>query len=376
MSTGLRRRVPRPRRSATVFGMAALVATLAASTALTANKAAVDEPTKKVRICHASSSESNPYVSNEPAIANNGDLQGGHLNDIGPVFPANDWGDIIPPYTYLDADDKPQTFPGYNWTPAGQAIWQNGCNVPSPITPTLECVERMGDSFLAHFGYDNPNSTRITPSVNKFSPAPENRGQPPTFEPGSHPDMLPVEFDTDVTWSLTTKSKSASSSSPRCQGSLTVVKDLVPSTDDGRFDLTIDGDVAASAVGNRGTVTKAVTADRHTVSETAVSPAKLADYTIQIVCRTGNGAGDVVAQGDGAELSVPVRRNDVVVCTITNAAKPKPKTVTPMLECVVFRDGVPDIAVWGYENSNGRQVKVPICDSNTFAPAPENLGQP
>ena len=60
----------------------------------------------------------------------------------------------------------------------------------------------MGDSFLAHFGYDNPNSTRITPSVNKFSPAPENRGQPPTFEPGSHPDMLPVEFDTDVTWSL------------------------------------------------------------------------------------------------------------------------------------------------------------------------------
>src|SRR4029077_1648702 len=91
---------------------------------------------KKVRICHATSSESNPYVSEEPAIANNGDLKGGHLNHTGPVFPTEDWGDIIPPYTYVDANGQTRSFPGYNWSPEGQAIWQNDCKAAlEPVTP-------------------------------------------------------------------------------------------------------------------------------------------------------------------------------------------------------------------------------------------------
>ena len=56
-------------------------------------------PPTKVRICHATSSSTNPYASPEPAIANNGDLHGGHLDHTGPVYPADNWGDIIPPYT-------------------------------------------------------------------------------------------------------------------------------------------------------------------------------------------------------------------------------------------------------------------------------------
>jgi hypothetical protein len=69
----------------------------------------------------------------------------------------------------------------------------------------------------------------------------------------------------------------ASESSERCQGSITVVKHLVPDDDEGLFDLRIDGDVAggASSVGDHGTTgTIAVTAERHTVSETAVSPTR------------------------------------------------------------------------------------------------------
>ncbi|HZL94569.1 MAG TPA: hypothetical protein VFB99_13020, partial [Vicinamibacterales bacterium] len=57
----------------------------------TGAKSRTTAPPTKVRICHATSSQSNPYTSNEPAIANNGDLQGGHLNHTGPVFPADDW---------------------------------------------------------------------------------------------------------------------------------------------------------------------------------------------------------------------------------------------------------------------------------------------
>ena len=96
-------------------------------------KAPEPEPEKKVRICHATS-RTDPYVSNEPAIANNGDLKGGHLDHTGPVYPAADWA-IIPPYDYVDKDGKLHVFPGYNWGPDGQAIYQINCDLPPPPTP-------------------------------------------------------------------------------------------------------------------------------------------------------------------------------------------------------------------------------------------------
>ncbi len=331
-------------------------------------------PPEKVRICHATGSSSNPYVSQEPAIGNNGDLQGGHLNHE---------RDIIPPYEYVDANGVTQLFPGRNWTEEGQAIWQNGCNAPppppTPITPILECVERLDNGFLAHFGYDNPNAGPVRPTKNTFSPPPQNRGQPTTFDPGRVEDAFQVESDEPLTWSLMGNDVTASESSERCQGSITVVKHLVPDDDEGLFDLRIDGDVAggASSVGDHGTTgTIAVTAERHTVSETAVSPTSLEDYTIEIVCRTNGGAGDVVAQAGGPSVSVPVRRNQAIVCVITNTAKPQPSTVVPELECVVFDDDGPDVAVWGYQNDTGHEVTIPIGSRNRFTPGDQSRGQP
>lgn len=347
------------------------------------------EPEKKVRICHATSSHSNPYTSPEPAIANNGDLQGGHLNHTGPVFPAAGWGDIIPPYQYIDENGQLQTFPGYNWTEQGQAIYQNGCEPPNPpkpkpLTPTLRCVEATAGGLLAHFGYVNPNSTTIEPpsTENVFSPDPADRGQPTSFASGSKADVVQVSLNGGpVTWHLTGNQQTASSESTRCPGgSITVNKQLLPADDKGRFSLKIDGNVQGGAVevGNGGTTgTIAVSGGTHTVSEAGASGTSLDAYRIQIVCRGSGGAGDVVAEGGGASLAVNVAAGDAIVCTITNQAKQVAKDVTPTLQCVAFNGNTPSFADWGYSNTLDVPVVIPSgTAANSFTPAPANRGQP
>ena len=234
---------------------------------------------KKVRICHATSAETNPYIENEPAIANNGDLNGGHLDHKGPVFPAADWGDIIPPYEYVDDKGVTQIFPGYNWTPRGQAIWENGCEAALRVlVPMLECVDAApGGGFLAHFGYQNPNPDPVVvPFENTFVPDPANRGQPTVFAAGPGEDAFQAaSTGSALTWKLTGNRVTASSDSkPSCRGSITIVKVLHPSNDPGRFHLEIDGVTAggATAVGDGGTTgTVAVSPGAHTVGESAAA---------------------------------------------------------------------------------------------------------
>ena len=335
---------------------------------------------KQVRICHATASKTNPYISNEPAIANNGDLQGGHLNHTGPVFPANDWGDIIPPYTYTDVNGDEKVFPGRNWDDAGQAIWQLDCQVGlDPLRPIAECVEVGPDGgFLAHFGYDNPNKQTVSsPPENVFLPFTANGQQPTSFLPGAHADVFQVGLQSgSLTWRLTGKQATATADSPRCQGSITIVKVLHPSSDDGRFTLELDDKPAggAVAVGNGGTTgTIAVESGSHPVGESAAGETDLSLYDIRINC-LGNGV--VVAEGSGARLSVPVKLRQAVVCTITNTLKAAKADVVPMLECVAFRHGAPDVAVWGYSNPADFPVTITPGSGNGFSPDPVLRGQP
>jgi hypothetical protein len=247
-------------------------------------------------------------------VGNNGDLSGGHLNHTGPVFPAAGWGDIIPPYTYVDANGVTQIFPGYNWSPEGQVILQYGCTPGrKPLTPILECVETgPGGGFLAHFGYDNPNAEPVVePFENSFAPAPEDRGQPIAFAPGRVKDAFQVESEGGpLTWALTGNQVTASKDSRLCAGSLTVVKVLNPSDDAGRFNLEIGGVIAggAAAVGDGGT--------------------------------TGT-------------IAVRVQNEQAIECTITNTRKQQPEPVVPVLECVVFNNGLPERAVWTSRSVSG-----------------------
>ena len=96
-------------------------------------------------------------------------------------------------------------------------------------------------------------------------------------------------------------------------------------------------------------------------------------YDIQISCLS---SGGVVAEGSGARLSVPVKLRQAVVCTITNTLKAAKVDVVPLLECVGFRHGAPEVAVWGYQNSASFPVTIPAGSGNGFAPEPLLRGQP
>lgn len=84
-------------------------------------------PDEKVTICHRTNSRTNPY--NQQAVAKDSVVEG-HGSHSGPIFgpDVDDWGDIIPPVT-------PGLPDGLNWNAEGQAIWENGCEMPPDPGP-------------------------------------------------------------------------------------------------------------------------------------------------------------------------------------------------------------------------------------------------
>jgi hypothetical protein len=93
------------------------------------------------------------------------------------------------------------------------------------ISSILECVTENGDgTYTAYFGYrnDNPKTIHIAAgSNNKFTPGPEDRGQPTDFAPGRTPydqnAPLQIVFNgSNLVWTLDGGTSTASSNSKRC----------------------------------------------------------------------------------------------------------------------------------------------------------------
>ncbi len=120
---------------ARAFVVAAVALLGVAATTSTLSSGVDATPNEKVTICHATSSNTNPYTVNrvdESSIdEQNNQYLNGHGDHLGPIFPAPNWGDIIPAF---------RDFPGYNWTDAGRAIWNNGC-VPPPVVEQVTPME-------------------------------------------------------------------------------------------------------------------------------------------------------------------------------------------------------------------------------------------
>ena len=307
--------------------------------------------------------------SEHPAIENNGDLKGGHLGHGGNgPYPGTtrtkkDWGDIIPPFDYIDENGKPAVSKGVNWTPEGQAIYQNGCNRRSRRSRTSRS-RRSSSAWRTwarevprHFGYNNPNDGTVDAAGRSellHAGAPTGSSRRRSAPGASQMCSRPSSGET-LTWSLTgnelTGHREARQPLPR--GVDHGLQAARPADDTGSFALRINGEVkgGAAAVGDGGTTgTIAVHTGRHTVSETGAPGTSLADYTIEIVCRTGRPETSSPARTVRRSRSAvaPGRRRS---CARSRTRPRRQATGGPAgLECVVFNDGEPDVAVWGYEN--------------------------
>jgi len=144
-------------------------------------------PSGKVTICHATASQSNPYTANTvdtSSVNETGNkFLNGHGTHTGPVFEpgvTSKWGDIIPPFT---DEASGLSFPGMNWTSAGQQIWSQGCRYIVQPTPT-------------------PTETQTespTPSPTPTPTPTETQTESPSPTPTPTPPLTPIITEPPVT---------------------------------------------------------------------------------------------------------------------------------------------------------------------------------
>lgn len=111
------------------LGVLAALAGVALAVATTATATHPNNSGAHVTICHATGSESNPYVQISPDAEGviSGHVGAGHQNGE----------DIIPPFDYY-ADGVLTHFAGQNWDVSHEAIYFNGCELVGSTTTTTE----------------------------------------------------------------------------------------------------------------------------------------------------------------------------------------------------------------------------------------------
>jgi len=354
------------------------VAVLAASAGLAAaalNQAGpvypiVRDPTK-VWLCHATASETNPYVQvwvDDDSIVKEG--HGDHPEDI------------IPPFDYVEGGVT-KHYPGKNWDAAGIAIWRNGCNVPRPPTPEpvqvfVNCVDNNGASFTAVFGYTNPNTTEVTPSANAFSPAPEFRGQPSTFKPGTEESAVRVTANAGdtIVWAVTVGGVMTSASTASTSSCATEPPPQAPPSIEPFFKCVDDNGSTFTATFNYESAAQ----------ETVTVPAGSSTFSPDVGSRPPStfepGSHDFTVAGIPNRttlvwtLTTDRTRTASVdfeeKCTKPSVEKPIALTVT----CV--RDsGARFAATFGYVNPNGKPIQIGAGPENEVTVAnSQRAGQP
>ncbi|MFA5944173.1 MAG: hypothetical protein WC876_06880 [Candidatus Thermoplasmatota archaeon] len=132
------------------------------------------EPTSHT-FCHATASESNPFVTTTTSYDG---VHDGHLGDS-----HQDGDDIVPPFTYHDE------LHSQNWDSAGQAIFDNGCAAPTTgtsttTTSTSERPTSTSESTTTTTGSETTSSTPPSETTTSTSETTTTTTQIPVFGSG------------------------------------------------------------------------------------------------------------------------------------------------------------------------------------------------
>lgn len=316
---------------------------------------------RKVVICHRTDSNKNPYVRISVPISAIDGVSGNQANDpngdhfsehTGPIwYPGIDgeWGDIIPPLEGIHD--------GLNWDDYGQATYNNDCNPPAQIVVTKyndlnrNGMQDEGEPTLS--GWDMTLGCQTLELQRFLDVALDQSCASKTQTTGTDGTTTFVNVNTNLDYTLNETIPENSNwnlSNIDCgeeQGSLdgdtfyfnsvglgetvhcyvgnyqntgtiTVVKKLTPSTDQGKFNLNINGKTYAANVGDSGsTGAQTFVTGEYTVSETAGTNTSLNDYESSYNCVTARGG--TIASGTGTSAKVTLSEDGQnIVCTFTN----------------------------------------------------------
>lgn len=193
------------------FAMLALVLALAAFALLVAvpMAGATKPPDHKITICHATDSNTNPYVVITVDVAST--KFAGHEGHDGPVWNPTlkaqhvKWGDVIPP----TSNDGTRSVTPKNW-PEGAPILRNGCKIPGEGTTTTTAPAQTTTT--------QPEATTTVPGETTTS-APE---QTTTSQPEATTTTMPMgDTTTTQPGSGTTVVDNSTTSTSTFQGSAT-----------------------------------------------------------------------------------------------------------------------------------------------------------
>lgn len=202
------------------------------------------------------------------------------------------------------------------------------CTNPiSTITPsastTCNVSNVTNDPFAAGNGY--PNDTNASCSINMSD---ISATEAKLIDVCSYPSTQPNSDPSDCI--VATQAQTSK---------LEIVKNLIPDSDPGRFDLQIDGSTLAFSQGDGGTTGEIVVLASaqgvsHTFGELAAFGTNLADYAPSVECRDNNGTGSLINFSGTNPWTINVVKDKDIVCTITNSRNQG----TLIVEKVVIND--------------------------------------